>query len=179
MVGDHQAHPTHTTGTTRQKRGLPRWTRKVHPANLEQTIRRLGVDNHTTVWYNRHMRNNEKENMDYNFENTVGGKLVAQLRRATMEMIEVPNHMLPEEYQNKRDGGRSLAELDAMMQPVYDGPSDHQIEKAEKAQRVEKYRQQWEENETLEYDVDEYKLHRFETAFVKGAEDAGWIEKDE
>ena len=125
------------------------------------------------------MRNNEKENMDYKFENTIGGQLVAQLRREFMEVIEVPNHMLPEEFQNKRDGGRSLAELETIMQPKVDTLSDHQIEKAEKAQRVEKYRQQWEENETLEYDVDEYRLHRHELAFVKGAEDAGWIEEDE
>jgi hypothetical protein len=125
------------------------------------------------------MRNNEKENMTYKFENTIGGRLLAQLRLDTMELIEVPNHMLPEEYQNKRDGGRSLAELDAMTTPKVDVLSDHQIEKAEKAERVEKYRQQWEENETLEYDVDEYRLHRHELAFVKGAEDAGWIESDE
>ena len=117
--------------------------------------------------------------MTYNFENTIGGKLLAQLRRDLMEVIEVPNSYLPEAYHNKRDGYRTLAELDSMMQPVYDGPSDHEIEKAEKARRVEKYRQQWEENETIEYDVDEYKLHRYELAFVKGAEDAGWIDKDE
>ena len=36
--------------------------------------------------------------------------------------------------------------------------------------------QQWEENETIEYDVDEYRLDRFENAFVKGAVAAGWIE---
>mgnify|MGYP001040454199 CR=1 FL=1 len=117
--------------------------------------------------------------MSYKFENTIGGKLLAQLRLDIMEMIEVPNSMLPEAYQHKRDGGRSLADLDAMMQPVYDGPSDHQIEKAEKAERVKKYRQQWEENGTIEYDIDEYKLHRYELAFVKGAEDAGWIEVED
>jgi hypothetical protein len=123
--------------------------------------------------------NNEKETMSYNFENTIGGKLLAQLRLDIMEVIEVPNSYLPEAYHNNRDGHRTLAELDAMMQPVYDGPSDHEIEKAEKAQRVEKYRQQWEANETLEYDIDEYKLHRFETAFVDGAVASGWIDEDE
>ena len=117
--------------------------------------------------------------MTYKFENTIGGQLLAQLRRDIMEVIEVPNHMLPEEYQNHRDGHRTLAELDAMSTPKADTLSEHQIEKAEKAERVEKYRQQWEANEEIEYDVDEYKLHRYELAFVKGAEDAGWIEKDE
>jgi hypothetical protein len=125
------------------------------------------------------MRNNEKENMDYNFANTISGQLLAQLRLDLMEVIEVPNHMLPEEYQDKRDGGRSLAELEAMMIVEEPKLSDWQIEKAEKAQRVEKYRQQWEENETLEYDVDEYRLNKHQMAFVKGAENAGWIEADE
>ena len=116
--------------------------------------------------------------MTYKFENTIGGQLLAQLRRDIMEVIEVPNHMLPEEYQNKRDGLRTLAELEAMTTPKADVLSDHQIEKAEKAERVEKYRQQWEENETIEYDVDEYRLHKHQLAFVKGAENAGWIEDE-
>ena len=126
------------------------------------------------------MKHNEKENeMTYKFENTIGGQLLAQLRRDLMEVIEVPNHMLPEEYHNKRVGHRTLAELDAMTTEEVETLSEHQIEKAEKAERVEKYRQQWEVNEEIEYDVDEYKLHRYELAFVKGAEDAGWIEIDE
>lgn len=116
--------------------------------------------------------------MDYKFANTIGGKLIAQLRRDTLEVIEVPNHMLPEAFQNKRDGVRSLAELEAMMKAEEPKLSDHEIEPAEKTQRVEKYRQQWEENETLKYDVDEYKLHRFETAFIKSAIAAGWIDDE-
>tara|TARA_R110002051_G_scaffold216392_4_gene280700 strand:- start:359 stop:784 length:426 start_codon:yes stop_codon:yes gene_type:complete len=113
--------------------------------------------------------------MSYKFEETIGGKLLEQLKRDLMEAIEVPNHLLPEEYQNNRDGVRTLAQLDAMSTPKEDVLSEHQIEKAEKAKRVEKYRQQWEENETIEYDVDEYKLHRHEMAFVKCAERAGWL----
>ena len=65
-----------------------------------------------------------------------------------------------------------------MMQEEEPKMSDHEIEKIEKTRRVEQYRQQWEENETIEYDVDEYKLHRFETAFVKGAVASGWIENE-
>jgi len=116
--------------------------------------------------------------MSYKFENTPSGQLVAQLQRDMMELIEVPNHMLPEAYRNHRDGGRSLAELESMMQEVKAEPklSDHEIEKIEKARRIEQYAQQWEENETIEYDVDEYRLDRFENAFVKGAVAAGWIE---
>ena len=136
------------------------------------------LDIHIMRWYNQHMKTNEKENMSYKFENTPSGQLVAQLQRDMMELIEVPNHMLPEAYRNHRDGGRSLAELESMMQEVKAEPklSDHEIEKIEKARRIEQYAQQWEENETIEYDVDEYRLDRFENAFVKGAVAAGWIE---
>ena len=116
--------------------------------------------------------------MTYKFENTIGGKLLAQLRQDFMEVIEVPNSMLPEKYHNNRDGIRTLAELDVMSTPKSEILSEHQIEKSEKAKRVEKYRQQWEENETIEYDVDEYKLHRHQLAFVKSAENAGWIENE-
>ena len=136
------------------------------------------LDIYIMRWYNQHMKTNEKENMSYKFENTPSGQLVAQLQRDMMELIEVPNHMLPEAYRNHRDGGRSLAELESMMQEVKAEPklSDHEIEKIEKARRIEQYAQQWEENETIEYDVDEYRLDRFENAFVKGAVAAGWIE---
>ena len=136
------------------------------------------LDIYIIRWYNQHMKTNEKENMSYKFENTPSGQLVAQLQRDMMELIEVPNHMLPEAYRNHRDGGRSLAELESMMQEVKAEPklSDHEIEKIEKARRIEQYAQQWEENETIEYDVDEYRLDRFENAFVKGAVAAGWIE---
>ena len=116
--------------------------------------------------------------MTYSFENTVGGKLLAQLRLDIMEVIEVPNSMLPEEYQNHRDGCRTLADLDGMMRKV-DTPSQYQLDKAAKAERAEKYRQQWEENESIEYDVDEYRLYRNELAFVNAAVDAGAIEQDD
>jgi hypothetical protein len=121
--------------------------------------------------------NTNKENkVAYKFEDTIGGQLLAKVRLEIMEVLEPQNCMLPERFQNKRDGGRSLAELETMMKVEEPKLSDHEIEKAEKAKRVEKYRQQWEENETLEYDVDDYKLHRFELAFVKAAIAAGWVE---
>ena len=114
--------------------------------------------------------------MAYKFEDTIGGQLLAKVRLEIMEVLEPQNCMLPERFQNKRDGGRSLAELEAMMKVEEPKLSDYEIDKAEKGKRVEKYRQQWEENETLEYDVDEYRLNRFELAFVKAAIAAGWVE---
>ena len=116
--------------------------------------------------------------MSYDFKKTIGGQLVEQYRQALMEAIEVPNHMLPEEYRNEKTGLRSLAELDTMHTKEC-GPTQHQIDKAAKAQRVENYRQQWEDSETIEYDVDDDRQYRIEVAFVKGAVDNGWVEIDE
>ena len=120
----------------------------------------------------------ERENMSYNFENTIGGQLVKQLEIAIKECIEVPNSMLPEEYHNNRDGVRTLADLESMHNEATQ-PSQHQLDKAAKAERCEKYRQQWEANESIEYDVDEDRLYKNELTFCKLASDAGWIEFDD
>jgi hypothetical protein len=116
--------------------------------------------------------------MSYDFKKTIGGQLVEQYRQELMKVIEVPNHMLPEEYRNEKTGLRSLAELDTMHVKEH-GPTQHQIDKAAKAQRIENYRQQWENNEAIEYDVDDDRQYRIEVAFVKGAVDNGWVEIDE
>ena len=116
--------------------------------------------------------------MSYNFENTIGGQLVKQLEIAIKECIEVPNSMLPEEYHNNRDGVRTLADLESMHNEATQ-PSQHQLDKAAKAERCEKYRQQWEANESIEYDVDEDRLYKNELTFCKLASDAGWIELDD
>ena len=120
----------------------------------------------------------ERETMSYKFENTIGGQLLAQLREDIMHCIEVPNDMLPEEYRNNRDGVRTLAELEAMHSEATQ-PSQHQLDKAAKAERCEKYRKQWEANESIEYDVDEDRLYKNELTFCKLASDAGWIEIDD
>ena len=116
--------------------------------------------------------------MSYDFKKTIGGQLVEQYRQALMEAIEVPNHMLAEEYRNEKTGLRSLAKLDTMHTKEH-GPTQHQIDKTAKAKRVEKYRQQWENNETIKYDVDDGRQYRIEVAFVKGAVENGWVEIDD
>ena len=91
---------------------------------------------------------------------------------------QFPNSMLPEEYHNNRDGVRTLADLESMHNDATQ-PSQHQLDKAAKAERCEKYRQQWEANESIEYDVDEDRLYKNELTFCKLAADAGWIEIDD
>ena len=120
----------------------------------------------------------ERETMSYKFENTIGGQLLEQLREDIMQCYEVHNDMIPEEYHNNRDGVRTLADLDSMYQESNE-PSQHVLDKAAKAERCEKYRQQWEANGSIEYDVDEYRLHKNELAFVEAAVKAGWMELDD
>ena len=115
--------------------------------------------------------------MSYNFENTIGGQLLKQLEIAVKECIEVPNSMLPEEYHNNRDGVRTLADLESTYNEATQ-PSQHQLDKTARTERCEKYRQQWEDNESIEYDVDADRLYKNELTFCKLASGAGWIEID-
>ena len=113
--------------------------------------------------------------MNYDFSNTIGGKLCKAFELEMMHVIEVPNSMLPIAYHNHRDGGRSLAELDAMLTPIESIPDTKELEAIAKAERVEQYRQQREDGEAIDYNVNEYKLYRIQQAFVKGAERTGML----
>ena len=94
-------------------------------------------------------------------------KMFDKLNAAISEAITIPNHWLPEQYHNKKTGRVSLARLDKKCDKS-DGVSDHKKFKAEKARRIENYRQQVAENGTFEYiDVDEDKLYQNQMAFAK------------
>ena len=89
--------------------------------------------------------------MSYDFSNTIGGKLCKAFQLELLHGIVVPNSMLPTAYHNDRDGGRSLAELDAMLTLIESVPDDKELEAIAKAERVEQYRQQWEDSKTINY----------------------------
>ena len=105
---------------------------------------------------------------DYKFENTIGGKLVKELETATKECLVVPNSWLPEEFHDKVRGGRTLARLDQMCDKQ-EGLTEHRKLKTLKAENVENYRKQFEENESFEYNghTDALQLHRNEMAFCE------------
>ncbi len=124
------------------------------------------------------------------FSNPETQQLFDDLQRATREMIEVPNEMLPTQYQNLRDGGRSLQELEDMMAAEADTLSEHQKEKQEKARRVEIYREQveqlgevnWQfENPEfeLDYEPESDKLYKNQLTFVGAMVKEGLIDLDE
>lgn len=115
------------------------------------------------------------------FNNPETQAIYDELCRETREMIEVPNELLPVEFHNLRDGGRSLQELEDMMVAKEETESEFQKVKAEKARRIEVLRKQWEENpdSPLDYDEDEGKLYNNQLAFVGAMVKAGVIEVDD
>ena len=87
--------------------------------------------------------------MDYRFENTIGGELIAKLREEMSEVLEVPNSWLPESY-HAACGFRSLADVEREFDSrQVDVVSDHVELKASKAELIEVYRSQVERGEEL------------------------------
>ena len=81
--------------------------------------------------------------------------------------IFVPNSWLPAEFQNHRDGGRTLAELEELCDKR-DRITPAKKEKEERQKRVALYRKQQEEKGTIDYvDINEDSQYKFEMAFAK------------
>jgi len=92
------------------------------------------------------------------FENTPGGKLVAELRQATRELIVIPNSCLPAEMHDNVRGGRTLARLEELCDKR-DGVTEHTKKQAIKARNIEKLRKQFEAKA-------QYHTHKGGTDFV-------------
>ena len=87
--------------------------------------------------------------MEYRFENTIGGRLVAKLREEMGEVLEVPNSWLPESY-HAAAGFRILASVEREFDKRRgDVVSDHEKLKASKAELIDVYRSQVERGEEL------------------------------
>ena len=87
--------------------------------------------------------------MDYRFENTIGGQLIAKLREEMSEVLEVPNSWLPESY-HVASGSRTLASVEREFENrKTDVVSDHVELKASKAELIEVYRSQVEQGKEL------------------------------
>jgi len=98
---------------------------------------------------------------EFKFENTIGGKLIKELRREIQECIVVPNNWLPERFHDDVRDGRTLAHLDQMCDTT-DGETEHHKREHLKAVNVENYRRQFEAHGKIEYsgNVDEMQLHK-------------------
>lgn len=109
------------------------------------------------------------------------GRMFDQLAELIRDMIIVPNTLLPEQYHNLRDGGRSLQELEVMITARENQESEYRKLKREKAERAEQYRKQWENNpeSELTYNENEDMLYAAQMRFVGKAVEAGMIEFDD
>jgi|TARA_R110000824_G_scaffold87904_1_gene216358 hypothetical protein len=125
------------------------------------------------------MTNKQTEGrMSYDFNNTISGKLINQLRLDLMEVIEVSNALLPEDYQNHKTGGRTLADVEKL----YRKKNAQKIkldEKAIKEARLEKYIEQYDETGEITYDEDDDKLYRHQSTFCRLAVEAGWLDESD
>ena len=81
--------------------------------------------------------------------------------------IFVPNSWLPTEFQNYRDGGRTLAELEKMCDKR-DGKTKFKETKLEKAERIKLYAKQFEQEGKFDYvDIDGHSQYNYQMAFAK------------
>ena len=108
---------------------------------------------------------------EFKFENTVGGKLIEELKREIRECIVVPNHLLPTELHDDVRGGRTLARLEQMCDEDKRETSKFRELKDVKAENVENYRKQVEENESFEYNghTNDLQLYKNQMAFCTAA----------
>jgi malonyl CoA-acyl carrier protein transacylase len=108
---------------------------------------RRGLAGHKIAVSHTHKK---RANMDYRFENTIGGELIAKLREEMSEVLEVPNSWLPESY-HVAGGSRSLASVEREMEKrqAEKAESIHAEKKASKAELIEVYRSQVERGEEL------------------------------
>jgi hypothetical protein len=121
------------------------------------------------------MVNNEKENkMTKNFE-----QLISELDAAVAECVWVPNDLLPERYQDHREGGSTLERLNHIYDAEILPNLEYQQMQAEKAERLEKYAAQYEAEGKFDYDINEHRLYHNEQSFCSGLLRAGVLEKDD
>lgn len=131
----------------------------------------------------------------FEFEKTVGGRLLASFHNELLECVVVPNSMLPENFHDDVRHGRTLARLQELCD-VRDGiHTEHQKAKATKARNIEKLARQVEAmsryNERgdfidiehgLDYsvcEIDEITLYKNECALVAGMVNSGMIDTDD
>ena len=114
------------------------------------------------------------------------------------DCIEVPNHLLPEEFRDEVRGGRTIARLNEMCEAKADTETAHQKAKAAKARNIEKLRKQFEQKaiytthkggtdfvdmesgfDYSDNEADDLQLSKNMMAFVGGMVNRGMIDADD
>lgn len=80
-----------------------------------------------------------------------GYELIAELERVIRDVIVVPNDWLPEEFRDNRTDSVSLADLERKCDRRDATETEHQIEKREKAIRIEAYAAMIENGQEIAY----------------------------
>ena len=88
--------------------------------------------------------------MEYRFENTIGGQLIAKLREEMSEVLEVPNSWLPESY-HAAAGFRTLASVEREFDKRRSEKAEsiHAEKKTSKAELIGVYRSRVEQGKEL------------------------------
>ena len=106
---------------------------------------------------------------------------LAAFEDAIAECVEIPNSWLPKEYQHGVDGGRTVSNLNRILDKKT-GVSSHQQKKAIKAENVKIYRQSMEDHAEIDYNlgqVNAEQLYRNQQTFVEAQIQTGNIVIDE
>ena len=106
-------------------------------------------------------------------------QLKAELEAATMEAIWIPNDLLPERYQDDREGGRTLDRIQEVYEREVEPNLEYQCIQAEKAKRVAKYAAEYAERGEFDYDVDPDMQYKNEQSFCNGLIRGGVLDADD
>ena len=106
-------------------------------------------------------------------------QLKAELEAATMEAIWIPNDLLPERYQDDREGGRTLDRIQEVYEREVEPNLEYQRIQAEKAMRVAKYAAEYAERGEFDYDVDPDMQYKNEQSFCNGLIRGGVLDSDD
>ena len=106
-------------------------------------------------------------------------QLKAELEAATMEAIWIPNDLLPERYQDDREGGRTLDRIQEVYEREVEPNLEYQRIQAEKAKRVAKYAAEYAERGEFDYDVDPDMQYKKEQSFCNGLIRGGVLDADD
>ena len=106
-------------------------------------------------------------------------QLKAELEAATMEAIWIPNDLLPERYQDDREGGRTLDRIQEVYEREVEPNLEYQRIQAEKAKRVAKYAAEYAERGEFDYDVDPDMQYKNEQSFCNGLIRVGVLDADD
>ena len=106
-------------------------------------------------------------------------QMLADLETATMEAIWIPNELMPERYQDDREGGRTLDRIQEVYEREVEPNLEYQRIQAEKAKRVAKYAAEYAERGEFDYDVDPDMQYKNEQSFCNGLIRGGVLDSDD